>query len=79
MKDSGGLLWIRVLNFGVIGAGRIGKVHTATLTYRHSQARVLAIADINLAAAEQVAAQFDIPEATADPARSWAIQRSTPC
>jgi myo-inositol 2-dehydrogenase/D-chiro-inositol 1-dehydrogenase len=57
----------KVLNVGIIGAGRIGKVHTATLAYRLPQVRVLAIADINLAAAEQTATQFQIPEATADP------------
>ncbi len=44
MKDT--------LNVGVIGAGRIGKVHTETLTYRIPAARVLAIADVNLAAAQ---------------------------
>jgi myo-inositol 2-dehydrogenase/D-chiro-inositol 1-dehydrogenase len=40
-----------ILNIGIIGAGRIGKVHAATLAYRIPSARLLAIADINLAAA----------------------------
>ncbi len=56
------------LNIGIIGAGRIGKVHAATLAYRIPSARVLAIADTNLAAAQQTAGQFCIPEAAADPA-----------
>ena len=41
-----------VLNVGIIGAGRIAKVHAATLAYRIPSARVLAIADVNLAAAD---------------------------
>ena len=55
-----------ILNIGIIGAGRIGKVHAESLAYRVPGARVRAIADINLAAAQQVAAQFGIPVATAD-------------
>jgi myo-inositol 2-dehydrogenase/D-chiro-inositol 1-dehydrogenase len=54
------------LNVGVIGAGRIGRVHTETLTYRMPAARVLAIADVNLAAAQQLAAVCGVPKATAD-------------
>ena len=55
-----------LLNIGIIGAGRIGKVHTESLAYRIPGARVLAIADVNLDAARQVAAQFGIPVATVD-------------
>lgn len=57
------------LNVGIIGAGRIGKVHAATLAYRIPSARMLAVADVNLAAAQQVAAQFGIPVATDDPSK----------
>ena len=57
-----------ILNIGIIGAGRIGKVHAATLAYRIPSARVLAIADINLAAAQQTAGQFCIPVAVDDAA-----------
>lgn len=57
-----------ILNIGVIGVGRIGKVHAATVAYRIPSARVAAIADVNLAAAQQVAAQFGVPVATDDPA-----------
>ncbi len=57
-----------LLNIGVIGAGRIGKVHAATVAYRIPSARVAAIADVNLAAAQQVAAQFGVPVAADDPA-----------
>jgi myo-inositol 2-dehydrogenase/D-chiro-inositol 1-dehydrogenase len=55
------------VNIGIIGAGRIAKVHAGTLAYRIPSARILAVADVNLAAAEAVAAQFNIPMATADP------------
>ena len=58
----------KVLNVGIIGAGRIGRVHAATLAYRIRAAGILAVADVNLAAAQQVAAQFGIPTATDDPA-----------
>ncbi len=57
-----------ILNIGVIGAGRIGKVHAATVAYRIPTARIAAIADVNLAAAQQVAAQFGVPIAAGDPA-----------
>lgn len=53
------------LNIGLIGAGRIGKVHAATLAYRIPAAKLLAVADIDAAAAQQLADQFKIPRATA--------------
>jgi myo-inositol 2-dehydrogenase/D-chiro-inositol 1-dehydrogenase len=58
----------RILNIGVIGAGRIGKVHAATVAYRIPSARILAVADVNLAAARQMAVQLGIPTAAEDPA-----------
>ncbi len=58
----------KLVNIGIIGAGRIAKVHAATLAYRIPSTRVLAIADVNLPAAQAVAAQFNIPTATADAA-----------
>ncbi|MBN1285830.1 MAG: inositol 2-dehydrogenase [Anaerolineae bacterium] len=52
---------------GVIGAGRIGQIHTENLMYRVPDADVIAIADINQAAAEACAVRLNIPEVTADP------------
>ncbi len=44
---------MKKLKLGVIGAGRIGKVHIATLVQSVPQAIVVAIADINLNSANE--------------------------
>jgi myo-inositol 2-dehydrogenase/D-chiro-inositol 1-dehydrogenase len=49
------------LRFGVIGAGRIGKVHSENLATRIPGVEAAAIADINLAAATELAARLHIP------------------
>jgi myo-inositol 2-dehydrogenase / D-chiro-inositol 1-dehydrogenase len=54
------------LNIGVIGAGRIGKLHADNLVNRVAGARVLAIADVVPEAANVAAAKLNIPLATAD-------------
>src|SRR5262245_47726861 len=54
------------LTIGLIGAGRIGRVHAANLAYRIPAARVLAVADVNEAAAQDCAQQFGIPSVYAD-------------
>ena len=36
------------VNVGIIGAGRIGKLHAEHLAYRVSKANIIAIADIFL-------------------------------
>ncbi|MBF8285399.1 MAG: myo-inositol 2-dehydrogenase [Anaerolineales bacterium] len=46
------------LNIGVIGAGRIGRVHSEHLATRIPGVRLAAIADVNLPAAESLAGQF---------------------
>jgi myo-inositol 2-dehydrogenase/D-chiro-inositol 1-dehydrogenase len=51
---------MRKLKLGVIGAGRIGKVHTATLVQNVPQAEVVAIADTNAESASEVAGNFGI-------------------
>jgi len=48
------------LKLGVIGTGRIGKVHIATLVQNVPQAEVVAIADTNLNSAIEVAKSFGI-------------------
>lgn len=54
------------VNVGIIGAGRIGRVHADALCRRISDAHVLAIADVNLEAAQAAAAEYGIPQATSD-------------
>jgi myo-inositol 2-dehydrogenase/D-chiro-inositol 1-dehydrogenase len=49
------------LNIGIIGAGRIGKVHAETIAFRLPEAVPAAITDIDFAAAQAVAARCGIP------------------
>jgi myo-inositol 2-dehydrogenase/D-chiro-inositol 1-dehydrogenase len=54
------------LRFGVIGAGRIGKIHAENLATRVPHAEVVAIADIDTKAAQETAAKLHIPKVLAD-------------
>lgn len=49
------------VNIGVIGAGRIGRLHAEHLAFRIPGANLSAIADVNRAAAEACAGQCNIP------------------
>ncbi len=51
------------INLGIIGAGRIGRVHTENLVYRVPAANVLAVSDVSLPVAKQCAADFGISQA----------------
>lgn len=51
---------MKKLKIGVIGTGRIGKVHLATLVQNVPQAEVIAVADVNIAEAKEVAGRFGI-------------------
>jgi len=51
----------RKLGVGIIGAGRIGKVHAETIAFRVPEADPVAITDLNPDAARAVAARCDIP------------------
>jgi myo-inositol 2-dehydrogenase/D-chiro-inositol 1-dehydrogenase len=52
---------MKKLKLGVIGAGRIGKVHTATLAQSVPSALVVALADTNPDSANELAKTFGIP------------------
>jgi len=54
------------IRFGVIGSGRIGKIHAENLARRIPGAAVAAIADPVLASAQETAAKLGIPAVYAD-------------
>lgn len=54
------------IKVGIIGAGRIGQVHAESLTRRIEAAQLVAISDIDPAAATRCAERFQIPKATGD-------------
>ena len=54
------------VRLGIIGAGRIGRVHASALRSRVPNAEVLAIADVFADAAKSAAAEYGIADHTAD-------------
>ncbi|WP_321470620.1 inositol 2-dehydrogenase [uncultured Paludibaculum sp.] len=56
------------LNIGIIGAGRIGKVHAESLAFRIPEAHPAMITDVNIEAARDAAERFGIPLVAADAA-----------
>jgi myo-inositol 2-dehydrogenase / D-chiro-inositol 1-dehydrogenase len=65
----------KILQVGLIGAGRIGQVHASTIAYRVSRAQLAAVTDPIPGAAQAVAQKFRVPkiaasyrEIVADPA-----------
>lgn len=54
------------VRIGVIGAGRIGKLHASNLSFNISNATVVAVSDIYLDAAKECAAECRIPKAVKD-------------
>ncbi len=55
------------VGLGIIGAGRIGRVHARTLVRSIPMARVLAVADTDPDPAEALSAKLGIPLAVSDP------------
>ncbi|MFN2184674.1 MAG: inositol 2-dehydrogenase [Anaerolineae bacterium] len=56
----------RAINVGLIGAGRIGRVHAENLAYRIPEANLVAVSDVFVQAAQGLAADLQIPAAYAD-------------
>jgi myo-inositol 2-dehydrogenase/D-chiro-inositol 1-dehydrogenase len=54
------------VNVGLIGTGRIGRLHAEHLAFRIPQADLLAVSDIVAEAAQRCAAALDVPTATQD-------------
>ncbi len=57
---------LQPVNVGLLGAGRIGQLHAEHLATRIAGVELAAVADINLAAAQQTAARFGVAVAVAD-------------
>lgn len=57
----------RRLNVGLIGLGRLGRVYARDLATRIPTTRLVAVADTNAAAAEEVAREFEVARSYADP------------
>jgi myo-inositol 2-dehydrogenase/D-chiro-inositol 1-dehydrogenase len=50
----------RIINLGVIGAGRIGRVHAQNLAYRFPEAHLSAISDVIIEAAQKLASDLQV-------------------
>jgi len=57
---------MRKVNIGVIGVGRIGRMHTRNLKYQVSGVNVLGVADVLEKAAQRIAKDLEIPIAEKD-------------
>ncbi|HSJ58161.1 MAG TPA: inositol 2-dehydrogenase [Anaerolineae bacterium] len=57
------------INVGVIGAGRIGRVHAENLVYRMPEARLAGVSDVFVEAAERLAGELGGVPAYQDPRR----------
>jgi myo-inositol 2-dehydrogenase/D-chiro-inositol 1-dehydrogenase len=56
----------QTINVGIIGAGRIGRLHAENLVYRIPGANLVAVSDLFVEAAENVAAELGVPAAYRD-------------
>jgi myo-inositol 2-dehydrogenase/D-chiro-inositol 1-dehydrogenase len=54
------------LSLGLIGTGRIGRVHAGNVVHRLPRAELIALADVDLASATACAGEFGVPSAVAD-------------
>lgn len=57
------------INVGLIGAGRIGRVHAENLAYRIPEAELVAVSDLFVEAAERLAGELGVPAAYRDHGR----------
>ena len=51
---------MKKLNIGIVGAGRIGKVHAASITYNIPQAQVVRVTDVYYPAAKALAETYGV-------------------
>ena len=57
---------MKQLNIGIIGAGRIGKVHMQSITYNVPGAKVLGITDVFKDGLQELADKYGIEKVYAD-------------
>jgi myo-inositol 2-dehydrogenase/D-chiro-inositol 1-dehydrogenase len=57
------------INVGVIGTGRIGRLHAQNLAYRIPEANLVAVSDVFVEAAEKLAAELGVAAAYEEPRR----------
>lgn len=57
---------MKKLNIGIVGAGRIGKVHAASITYHIPQAQIAMVTDVYEAAAKALAETYGVPRYSTD-------------
>ena len=55
-----------IIKIGLVGTGRIGRVHARTLQQLIPHATIHAVTDVNAQSANEVAAMYNIPHVTAD-------------
>ncbi len=56
----------KTIRVGVIGAGRIGKIHAESLATRITGAELAAIADVNIKAAQELAEKYHVKQVYSD-------------
>lgn len=57
---------MKKLNIGIVGAGRIGKVHAASITYHIPQAQIAMVTDVYEPAARALAETYGVPRYSTD-------------
>lgn len=57
---------MKKLNIGIVGAGRIGKVHAASITYHIPQAQIAMVTDVYESAAKALAETYGVPRYSTD-------------
>jgi inositol 2-dehydrogenase len=55
------------LNVGLIGLGRLGRIYARDLSARIGCTRLVAVADVDRAAVDEIAREFDVPFSTTNP------------
>ncbi len=66
VKEILGVILSNRIYIGIVGAGRIGKVHAESIAYKLREVKIKTISDIDLNNAKEVAEKFDIPQYTTD-------------